>query len=149
MIRSCLLRHQGGVASVLHQWTLPVSSRNMTAMAQPAPVLTVDNINPNIKAMEYAVRGPLVIRANELQKELAAGKEKPFKEMVFANIGDAHAMGQKPITFIRQVVSCVSFPDLLHLFDFPEDVKSRAKAILDASKGSAGYHLFRFVILLE
>jgi len=31
------------------------------------------------------------------------GKEKPFKEMVFANIGDAHAMGQKPITFIRQV----------------------------------------------
>lgn len=23
--------------------------------------------------------------------------------MVFANIGDAHAMGQKPITFIRQV----------------------------------------------
>lgn len=44
----------------------------MTAMAQPAPVLTVDNINPNIKAMEYAVRGPLVIRANELQKELAA-----------------------------------------------------------------------------
>lgn len=48
-----------------------------------------------------------------------------------------------------QVVSCVSFPDLLHLFDFPEDVKSRAKAILDASKGSAGYHLFRFVILLE
>ena len=78
--------------------------------------------------------------------------------MVFANIGDAHAMGQKPITFIRQVklfdylfimnyllkliihqvVSCVSFPDLLHLFDFPEDVKSRARAILSASKGSAG-----------
>ena len=42
-------------------------------MAQPAPhVLTVDNINPNIKAMEYAVRGPLVIRAIEIQKELAA-----------------------------------------------------------------------------
>ena len=48
------------------------SSRNMTAIAQPVPVLTVDNINPNIKAMEYAVRGPLVIRATEIQKELAS-----------------------------------------------------------------------------
>ena len=34
-------------------------------------VLSVDNINPNVKAMEYAVRGPLVIRAGEIEKELA------------------------------------------------------------------------------
>jgi len=27
-------------------------------------------MNPSIKAMEYAVRGPLVIRATELEKEL-------------------------------------------------------------------------------
>lgn len=32
--------------------------------------LTMDNINPNIVKMEYAVRGPLVIRAGEIEKEI-------------------------------------------------------------------------------
>lgn len=32
--------------------------------------LNVDNINPNFVVMEYAVRGPLVIRAGEIEKEL-------------------------------------------------------------------------------
>ena len=39
-------------------------------MTTETTVLTVDNINPNIKAMEYAVRGPLIIRAHEIEKEL-------------------------------------------------------------------------------
>jgi hypothetical protein len=34
------------------------------------PNLTMDNLNPQIKIMEYAVRGPLVIRAGEIEKEL-------------------------------------------------------------------------------
>ena len=29
--------------------------------------------------------------------------KKPFSSVIKANIGDAHAMGNKPITFIRQV----------------------------------------------
>lgn len=35
-------------------------------------VLTLDNMNPNVKKMEYAVRGPLVIRATAIEKELQA-----------------------------------------------------------------------------
>lgn len=31
------------------------------------------------------------------------GVKKPFTEVIRANIGDAQAMGQKPITFLRQV----------------------------------------------
>lgn len=31
------------------------------------------------------------------------GVSKPFNEVIKANIGDCHAMGQVPITFIRQV----------------------------------------------
>ena len=58
--------------------------------------------------------------------------------MIKANIGDAHAMGQKPITFIRQVVSLVAYPELLNSNEFPEDVKSRARAILTSSRGSVG-----------
>ncbi|GBO33080.1 hypothetical protein AVEN_20050-1, partial [Araneus ventricosus] len=32
--------------------------------------VTLDNMNPNIKKMEYAVRGPLVTRAAEIENEL-------------------------------------------------------------------------------
>lgn len=32
--------------------------------------LTLDSMNPNIVKMEYAVRGPLVIRAGEIEKEI-------------------------------------------------------------------------------
>jgi len=33
-------------------------------------VLTMDTLNPNVRAMEYAVRGPIVTRAAEIEKEL-------------------------------------------------------------------------------
>lgn len=33
-------------------------------------VLTLDTINPNVKRVEYAVRGPIVQRAVQLEKEL-------------------------------------------------------------------------------
>lgn len=40
--------------------------------AAGSKMLTVDNMNPNVVKMEYAVRGPLVIRATEIEKELQA-----------------------------------------------------------------------------
>jgi len=55
--------------------TSPVTSLNSTlkmdASQPPGKVLTVDNINPNVRTMEYAVRGPIVIRAVEIEKELS------------------------------------------------------------------------------
>lgn len=41
-----------------------------TMVSQTQPTLTLANLNPNVKVMEYAVRGPLVIRAGEIEKEL-------------------------------------------------------------------------------
>ncbi|CAJ0593737.1 unnamed protein product [Cylicocyclus nassatus] len=98
-------------------------------------ILTVDNINPQVITMQYAVRGPIVIRAVELEKELAKGASKPFKSVIRANIGDAHAMGQKPITFIRQVLACVTNPSLLETGKYPADVVEHAKALLDGCGG--------------
>ncbi|TKR62916.1 hypothetical protein L596_026817 [Steinernema carpocapsae] len=102
-----------------------------------AHVLTLDNLNPAVKKMEYAVRGPLVIRAVNLEKELAQGAQKPFKSVIKANIGDAHAMGQKPITFIRQVLACVSCPSLMDSKTFPSDVIEHAKTILAGCGGQS------------
>ncbi|XP_039702115.1 alanine aminotransferase 1 isoform X4 [Pteropus medius] len=98
-------------------------------------VLTLDTMNSSIRRVEYAVRGPIVLRALELERELRQGVKKPFTEVIRANIGDAQAMGQKPITFLRQVLALCAQPDLLNSPDFPEDAKSRAEHILRACGG--------------
>jgi hypothetical protein len=40
-------------------------------MSNVGRTLTVENVNPRILSMEYAVRGPIVIRATEIEKELS------------------------------------------------------------------------------
>uniref|UniRef100_A0A0M3HN98 alanine transaminase n=1 Tax=Ascaris lumbricoides TaxID=6252 RepID=A0A0M3HN98_ASCLU len=108
-------------------------------MASSNKLLNIGNINPHVKTMEYAVRGPLVIRAVEIEKELDKGVSKPFKSVIKANIGDAHAMGQKPITFIREVLACVSNPSLLDSGKYKKDVVEHAQTILNGCGGhSAG-----------
>uniref|UniRef100_A0A8W7NYL3 alanine transaminase n=1 Tax=Anopheles coluzzii TaxID=1518534 RepID=A0A8W7NYL3_ANOCL len=109
----------------------------MACVQQQQRCVSVDNINPAIKSMEYAVRGPLVIRAGVIEKELEEGAKKPFKEVIRANIGDCHAMGQPPITFIRQVLGLVSYPPLFNDPSIPTDAKQRARAILDGCKGGS------------
>lgn len=50
-----------------------VESRNFSTgqkMSSTQKVLNIDNMNPNIRIMEYAVRGPLLTRATEIENEL-------------------------------------------------------------------------------
>lgn len=44
--------------------------RTMATSGNAKRQLTLDSMNPNIVRMEYAVRGPLVIRAGEIEKEI-------------------------------------------------------------------------------
>lgn len=46
-------------------------------------------------------------------------------------------MGQPPITFVRQVMSIVFYPQLLDNPKFPDDAKERARSILNACKGGS------------
>uniref|UniRef100_A0A8C1MCA4 alanine transaminase n=2 Tax=Cyprinus carpio TaxID=7962 RepID=A0A8C1MCA4_CYPCA len=100
-------------------------------------VLTVDTMNANVKKVDYAVRGPIVQRAVQIEKELKEGVKKPFEEVIKANIGDAHAMGQRPITFFRQVMALCTYPQLLDDNKFPEDAKNRARRILQSCGGNS------------
>ncbi|XP_064910757.1 alanine aminotransferase 1 isoform X2 [Columba livia] len=103
------------------------------------PVLTSRTMNPAVRRVEYAVRGPIVTRATQLERELQQGASKPFTEVIKANIGDAHAMGQKPITFLRQVTALCVYPELMNDKSIPSDAKDRAKRLLAACGGqSAG-----------
>uniref|UniRef100_A0A8C4HHW2 alanine transaminase n=1 Tax=Dicentrarchus labrax TaxID=13489 RepID=A0A8C4HHW2_DICLA len=97
--------------------------------------LTMATLNPQVKAVEYAVRGPIVIKAGDIERGLQQGVKQPFTEVIKANIGDAHAMGQQPITFVRQVVALCCFPELLDSPTFPDDAKQRAQRILQDCGG--------------
>ncbi|KAJ8249419.1 hypothetical protein GJAV_G00234620 [Gymnothorax javanicus] len=99
--------------------------------------LTMETLNPQVKSVEYAVRGPIVMRAGEIEKGLQQGVKKPFSQVIKANIGDAHAMGQTPITFLRQVVALCTCPELLDSPAFPEDAKQRARRILQDCSGKS------------
>ena len=57
--------------------------------------------------------------------------------MIKANIGDAHAMGNKPITFIRQVMALITHPPLLESDAFPGDAKARARELLEGCRGGS------------
>ncbi|PWA25392.1 hypothetical protein CCH79_00005435 [Gambusia affinis] len=116
---------------------LPKTKMSDNGTMSRGKVLTIDNMNPTVKKVEYAVRGPIVQRAVELEKELSEGMKKPFAEVIRANIGDAQAMGQQPITFFRQVLALCSYPDLLSDSTFPEDAKSRACRILNSCGGNS------------
>ena len=58
-------------------------------------VLHPELLNENILKTQYAVRGELFLRAEELRR---AGKE-----IIFTNVGNPQALGQTPLTFNRQV----------------------------------------------
>lgn len=66
---------------------------------------------------EYAVRGEIVLRANEHQKALERDPSSlPFDKVVYCNIGNPQSLAQKPVTFFREVLALLDAP---HLIDNP------------------------------
>ncbi|WZZ72360.1 hypothetical protein YC2023_083730 [Brassica napus] len=94
-----------------------------------------DNLDKAIKnKCQYAVRGELYLRASEPQKE--------GKKIIFTNVGNPHALGQKPLTFPRQVVALCQAPFLLDDPNvgmlFPADAIERAKHYLSLTSDGLG-----------
>ncbi|XP_044757235.1 alanine aminotransferase 2-like isoform X2 [Coccinella septempunctata] len=59
--------------------------------------------------------------------------------MLRLNMGDAQSVGQPPINFLRQVMTLVAYPELIHKGIFPEDANIRAENILkNCAGGSVG-----------
>ncbi|CDY12474.1 BnaC07g13140D [Brassica napus] len=104
--------------------------------------LEYDSLNENVKKCQYAVRGELYLRASELQKE--------GKKIIFTNVGNPHALGQKPLTFPRQVVALCQAPFLLDDPNvgmlFSADAIERAKHYLSLTSGGLGaYKVAEFI----
>ncbi|KAK6492119.1 alanine aminotransferase 2-like [Huso huso] len=106
-------------------------------MAAQRKTVTLLEVNPTIRNMKLPAKGVLVSRAAEITQELQQGVPKPFKEVISVHYGDGHAMGMKPITFIRQVMAACFYPELLDSEQLPDDVKSRAKILLQKCDGGS------------
>lgn len=46
------------------------SAVKINEKASREKILTLESMNPQVKAVEYAVRGPIVLKAGEIEKEL-------------------------------------------------------------------------------
>ncbi|KAI3727386.1 hypothetical protein L1987_67200 [Smallanthus sonchifolius] len=104
--------------------------------------VTVESLNPKVLKCEYAVRGEIVSMAQKLQLDLQAKPaSRPFKEILYCNIGNPQSLGQKPITFFREVLALCDHPALLDKKEtnslFSADSIKRASMILDQMPGRA------------
>jgi aspartate/methionine/tyrosine aminotransferase len=86
---------------------------------------------------QYAVRGPIVARAAEL--------EKAGRRILYGNIGNPQALGQKPLTYIRQTLALCEYPALLDSPAvrgpdalFPPDVVEAARTVLEGTRYGLG-----------
>jgi len=97
-------------------------------------VLHPELLNNSVLKTQYAVRGELYLRAEQLRRE--------GKPIIFTNVGNPHALGAKPLTFTRQVLALCAAPFLLERPDvdklFPKDAIARARKLLEAFKGGVG-----------
>ena len=102
--------------------------------------ITIDNINQHIRTADYAVRGEVVIRANEIENEMKKGKKFPFDSLLYCNVGNPQAIQQKPITFLREVLCITSWPEVLdkHPEMFHPDAIKRAQELLASNPGGSG-----------
>jgi len=94
--------------------------------------ITLADLGKAVIETEYAVRGPIVARAAELERQ--------GRKIIYCNIGNPQALEQKPLTYVRQTIALCEYPELMQTAPdaFPPDVVARAKALLAGSKHGLG-----------
>src|SRR5512138_515145 len=107
-------------------------------------VLRLEEVDRAVRETEYAVRGPIVARAQELERQ--------GRKIIYCNIGNPQSLGQKPITWVRQVIALAEYPELIERSPagtFPEDVLAAVRRVLAGSQHGPGAYTeskgYRFV----
>lgn len=107
-------------------------------------MIRYEDIGRQVREAEYAVRGPIVARAQELERQ--------GRKIIYCNIGNPQSLGQRPITWVRQVLALAEYPELLERAPadlFPADAVAMARHVLAASQHGLGAYTeskgYRFV----
>jgi aspartate/methionine/tyrosine aminotransferase len=102
------------------------------------PFLSSKTMNQDL----LRLRNPMSIvsqTAKKIQADLAEGKANhPFKEVISANYNNPHAASQPPITFYRQVIAVLLYPELQYSGFFPDGVVKRVRYYLERMAGGLG-----------
>jgi aspartate/methionine/tyrosine aminotransferase len=97
-------------------------------------MLALSELNPNLRTAQYAVRGTIVIRAQQLEEQ--------GRKIIYCNIGNPQALKQKPLSYMRQTLSLLEYPELLNhpetLKLYPKDIVARVKSILERHPHGTG-----------
>src|SRR5512137_2268216 len=96
-------------------------------------MITKGHLSEKALRAQYAVRGPIVNRAQELE---AAGRK-----IIYCNIGNPQALQQPPLTYLRQLLCLIEYPALLDgpaAAHFPRDVADRARLLLARHAAGTG-----------
>lgn len=97
-------------------------------------MVKLSDVNSKLLKARYAVRGKIVARAQELEGQ--------GRKVIYCNIGNPQALKQKPLTFIRQVLSLLEYPELLNSPEaaklYPADLVARAKMIMGLNPNGTG-----------
>jgi aspartate/methionine/tyrosine aminotransferase len=107
-------------------------------------VIRLEDIGRAVRECEYAVRGPIVARAQELERQ--------GRRIIYCNIGNPQSLGQRPLTWVRQVLALSEYPELLDKVPagtFAPDVAEAARTIARETRHGLGAYTeskgYRFV----
>jgi aspartate/methionine/tyrosine aminotransferase len=107
-------------------------------------VIRLEDIAREVRECQYAVRGPIVARAQELERQ--------GRRVVYCNIGNPQSLGQRPMTWIRQVLALAEYPEILEKVPagtFPADAVETARLVLRETRHGLGAYSesrgYRFV----
>lgn len=97
-------------------------------------MITKSDLNERLLNAEYAVRGPIVLRAQQLEEQ--------GRKIIYCNIGNPQALKQRPVTFLRQMLSLLEYPELLDkpevLKHYPHDLVERARQVIERHPHGTG-----------
>ena len=109
-------------------------------------------MSQNVRNMEYAVRGQVVMAADAIQHEIEDdpnwAKNHSYSKVLYTNVGNPHSVGQESLEWPRQVMALCNLPpsqgidneDMQRIF--PKDVIERAREIVHvgmADQGTGSY----------
>lgn len=94
--------------------------------------IQLSDLGKSVLDTRYAVRGPIVSRAQEL--------ERAGRAVTYCNIGNPQALGQKPLSWARRVLALCEHPGLAGEAPaaFPPDAVEAASRLLEGSAHGLG-----------
>ena len=67
-------------------------------------VLSEETVSEKVKKAQYAIRGTIFFKSQEIKERMKKGEKFPFKQIYPCNIGNPLLCGQPNNTFNREVI---------------------------------------------